>query len=83
MNINQNGGTYAAFDMNDRVDMKENPDIVGDSLVPERESEENRGRRHRKLTKKGKEYKIFSLLSRKQRLYNQLMRKCSDIDDLL
>ena len=30
----------------------------------------------------GKEYKFFLLESRKQRLYNQLIRKCCAIDDL-
>ena len=57
-----------------------NPDLVGDNLVLETESEENSGRRQRKLTKKGKEYKILYKI---QRLFNQLMRKCCVIDDLL
>ena len=83
VNINQDGGTSATFDMNDKIEVKENPDVVGDNLVPETESEENSGRRQRKLTEKGKEYKIFLLESRKQRLYNQFMRKCYAIDDLL
>ena len=76
VNINQDGGTSAVFDMNDKVKVRENPDVVGDNLVPKTESKENRGRIQRNLTKKGKEYKISLLESRKQRLYNQLMRKC-------
>ena len=83
VNIDQGGGTSAAFDMNDKVEVKENPDLVGDNLVPETESGENSGRRQRQLTEKGKEYKISLLESRKQRLYNQLMRKFCTIDDLL
>ena len=62
--------------MNDKVEVKENPDVAGDNLVPETESEENSGQRQRKPTKKSKEYQISLLQSRKQRLYNQLMRKC-------
>ena len=50
--------------------MKENPDVVRDNLVSETESEENGAQRQRKLTKKGKEYKISLLESRKQRLYD-------------
>ena len=62
--------------------MKENPDVVRDNLVSETESEENGAQRQRKLTKKGKEYKISLLESRKQRLYDQLIRKCCAIDYL-
>ena len=51
--------------------------------MPETESEENSSRRQRKLTEKGKEYKISLLESRKQRLHNQLMRKCCGINNLL
>ena len=51
--------------MNSKVEVKENPNVVGDNLVPEIESEENSGRRQRKLTKKGKEYKISLLESKK------------------
>ena len=83
VNINEDGGTSATFDMNDKVEVKENPDVVGDNLVPETESEENSGRRQRELTEKGKEYKMCLMESRKQRLYNQFMRKCYAIDDLL
>ena len=67
--------------MNSKVEVKENPNVVGDNLVPEIESEENSGRRQRKLTKKGKEYKISLLESKKQRLYNQLVIKCCAIND--
>ena len=80
VNIHQDGGTSAVFDMNDKVEVKGNPDVAGDNLVPETESEENSGRRQRKLTKKDKEYKILYKI---QRLFNQLMRKCCAIDDLL
>ena len=59
VNINQDGGTSAVFDMNDKVEVKGNPDVAGDNLVPETESEENSGRRQRKLTKKSKRYEIF------------------------
>ena len=45
VNINQDGGTPAAFDINDKVELKENPAVVGDNLVPETESEENCDRR--------------------------------------
>ena len=83
LSIRQDGGTSAAFDMNDKVEMKENPDEVGDNLVPETEFKENSGRRQRKLNKKCKEYKISLLEIRKQRLNNQLIRKCCAIDDLL
>ena len=69
VNINQDGGTPAAFDINDKVELKENPAVVGDNLVPETESEENCDRRQRKLTKKDKEHKISLLESRKQRVY--------------
>ena len=62
--------------MNEKVEVKENPDVAGDNLVPETESEENSGQRQRKLTKKSKQYQISLLQSRKQRLHNQLMRKC-------
>ena len=83
VNINHDGRTFAAFDMHDKVEVKENPDAVRDNLVQETESEENSGWRQSKLTKKGKEYKMSLLQSRKQRLDNQLMRKCCAIDDLL
>ena len=52
MSISQDGGTSAAFDMNDKVEVKENPDKVRDNLVPETEFKENSGRRQRKLNKK-------------------------------
>ena len=83
VNINMDGGTSAAFDTNGKVEIKENSHVVGNNLVPETEFEGNSGRRQRKLTKKGKEYKISLLASRKQRLYNQLIRKCCTINDLL
>ena len=83
VNINQDEGTSAAFDMNEKVEVKENPDVAGDNLVPETESEENSGRRQRKLTKESKEYKTSLLESRKQRLYNQLMEKFYAFDGLL
>ena len=67
--------------MNSKVEVKENPNVVGDNLVPEIESEVNSGRRQRKLTKKGKEYKISLLESKKQRLYNKLVIKCCAIND--
>ena len=34
VNINQDEGTSAAFDMNEKVEVKENPDVAGDNLVP-------------------------------------------------
>ena len=37
-NINQDGGTSAAFDINVQVEVK---DVVGDNLVPETEYDEN------------------------------------------
>ena len=52
LSISQDGGTSAAFDMNDKVEVKENPDKVRDNLVPETEFKENSGRRQRKLNKK-------------------------------
>ena len=69
--------------MNYKDEVKDNPDEVGDNLVPETEFKENSGRRQRKLNKKCKEYKISLLKIRKQRLHNQLTRKCCAIDDLL
>ena len=72
VNINQDGGTSAAFDMNDEVEVKENPDVVEDNLVPETESGENSGRRESKLTKKGK-YKISLLQSRKQSVNEKML----------
>ena len=69
--------------MNGKVEVKEIPDVVEDNLVPETESEGSSGQRQRKLSKKGKEYKISLLQSRKQRLCNQLMRNVYAIDDLL
>ena len=84
VNINQGGRTSATFDMNGKVEVKEIPDVVENNLVPETESEANSGRRRqRKLSKKGKEYKISLLQSRKQRLCNQLMRNFYAIDDIL
>ena len=83
VNINQGGRTSATFDMNGKVEVKEIPDVVEDNLVPETESEGSSGQRQRKLSKKGKEYKISLLQSRKQRLCNQLMRNVYAIDDLL
>ena len=83
VNINQGGMTSATFDMNGKVEVKEILDVVEDNLVPETESEESSGQRQRKLSKKGKEYKISLLQSRKQRLCNQLMRNFYAIDDLL
>ena len=83
VNINQGGRTSATFDMNGKVEVKEILDVVEDNLVPETESEESSGQRQRKLSKKGKEYKISLLQSRKQRLCNQLMRNFYAIDDLL
>ena len=38
VNINQDGGTSAAFDINVQVEVK---DVVGDNLVPETEYDEN------------------------------------------
>ena len=69
--------------MNSKVEVKENPNVVGDNLVPDIESEENSGQRQRKLTKKGKEYKISLLESKKQRLFNQLVIKFCAINDFL
>ena len=43
VNINHDGRTFAAFDMHDKVEVKENPDAVRDNLVQETESEENSG----------------------------------------
>ena len=43
VNINHDGRTFAAFYMNDKVEVKENPDAVRDNLVQETESEENSG----------------------------------------
>ena len=43
VNINHDGRTFAAFDMHDKVEVKETPDAVRDNLVQETESEENTG----------------------------------------
>ena len=43
VNINHDGRTFAAFYVNDKVEVKENPDAVRDNLVQETESEENSG----------------------------------------
>ena len=43
VNINHDGRAFAAFDMHDKVEVKENPDAVRDNLVQETESEENSG----------------------------------------
>ena len=32
VNISQDGRTYAAFDMNDKVELKESPDVAGENL---------------------------------------------------
>ena len=45
VNISMDGGTSVAFDTNYKVEVKNNPDVVGDNLVPETESEENSGQR--------------------------------------